>query len=66
MRVLVLSPGFVGDQLERLPAIEAISRELPSQCAGGLCSRGSWRLGSASECGEGDSFDFESSPTLAD
>ena len=56
MRVLVLSPGFVGDQLERLPAIEAISRQLQASvqvaCAPGV--RGVW--GSASECGEGDSL----------
>ena len=66
MRVLVLSPGFVGDQLVRLPAIEAISRQLQSSvqvaCAPGV--RGVWDLLPSVE--KVIPFDFESSPTLAD
>jgi len=66
MRVLVLSPGFVGDQLVRLPAIEAISRQLQASvqvaCAPGV--RGVWDLLPSVE--KVIPFDFESSPTLAD
>jgi hypothetical protein len=66
MRVLVLSPGQLHDQLRRLPAIAAVGQQLQASvqvaCAPGV--RAVWDLLPSLE--KVIPFDFESNPTLAD
>ncbi|MGB1416015.1 MAG: glycosyltransferase family 9 protein [Synechococcus sp.] len=66
MRVLVLSPGQLHDQLRRLPAIAAIGQQLEAnvQVACAPAVRAVWDLLPSLE--KVIPFDFGSNPTLAD
>ena len=66
MRVLVLSPGSLEEQLDRLPALASISNQLSAsvQVACNPAARAVWELLPALE--KVLPFSFETSPNLAD